>query len=332
MQKSLQSQRGNYYTQKSVHSTLHTHLPKIMMTIYNHTFRVKYYKKYPEVNTMKGRILTEKQIAAFAVYLKSEEKSENTVEKYIRDVRAFYAYVGETEITKEMVIAYKNKLLTDNYAVRSINSMLASINSLLSFLGWVDLKVKSIKLQRQIYCPEEKELTKAEYMRLIHTAKKKGSERLNLLIQTICSTGIRVSELSYITVEAVKCGEAVVSLKGKTRSVFIVRELQKKLLRYAAEQKITTGVIFITRNGKPMSRTNIWREMKNLCDQAGVNPQKVFPHNLRHLFARTFYGIEKDIAKLADILGHSSINTTRIYIITTGNEHRQRIENMRLII
>ena len=281
---------------------------------------------------MKGRILTETQIAAFAVHLKSEEKSENTVEKYIRDVRAFLAYVGEAELTKEAVITYKNKLISDDYAVRSINSMLASLNGLFSFLGWTDLKVKSIKLQRQIYCPEEKELTKAEYMRLVNTAKQKGNERLNLLIQTICGTGIRVSELQYITVESVKCGEAVVSLKGKTRSVFIVRELQKKLLRYAAEQKITSGAIFITRSGKPMSRTNIWREMKSLCEQAGVNPQKVFPHNLRHLFARTFYGIEKDIAKLADILGHSSINTTRIYIITTGNEHRQRMENMRLII
>lgn len=281
---------------------------------------------------MKGRILTENQIAAFAAYLKSEEKSKNTVEKYIRDVRVISAYVGKAEITKETVIAYKNKLLSENYAARSINSMLASLNSLFSFLGWVDLKVKSIKLQRQIYCPEEKELTKAEYMRLVNTAKQKGNERLNLLIQTICGTGIRVSELQYITVESVKCGEAVVSLKGKTRSVFIVKELQKKLLRYAAKQKIISGEIFITRNGKPMSRTNIWREMKNLCVQAGVNPQKVFPHNLRHLFARTFYGIEKDIAKLADILGHSSINTTRIYIITTGNEHRQRMENMRLII
>ena len=281
---------------------------------------------------MKGRILTENQIAAFAVYLKSEEKSENTIEKYMRDVRAFCAYVGEAEMTKETVIAYKNKLLSENYAARSVNSVLASINSLLSFLGWADLKVKSIKLQRQIYCPEEKELTKAEYIRLVNTAKQKGNERLNLLIQTICGTGIRVSELQYITVEAVKCNEAVVSLKGKTRSVFIVRELQKKLLRYAAEQKISSGAIFITRSGKPMSRTNIWREMKSLCVEAGVNPQKVFPHNLRHLFARTFYGIEKDIAKLADILGHSSINTTRIYIITTGNEHRQRMENMRLII
>ena len=281
---------------------------------------------------MKRRILTDNQIAAFAVYLKSEEKSENTVEKYIRDVRAFATYVGDTEITKETVISYKGKLLSDNYAARSINSMLASINSLFQFFGWVDLKVKSVKLQRQIYYPEEKELTKAEYMRLVHTAKQKGNERLNLLIQTICGTGIRVSELQYITVEAVKCGEAVVSLTGKIRSVFIVRELQKKLLRYAAEQRISSGAIFITRSAKPMSRTNIWREMKSLCEKARVNPQKVFPHNLRHLFARTFYGIEKDIAKLADILGHSSINTTRIYIITTGNEHRQRMENMRLIL
>ena len=303
-----------------------------MVTIYNHTFRIKYNRNYPEVNTMKGKILTSNQIAAFAAYLKSEEKSENTIEKYIRDVRAFASYMGNAEITKEAVIGYKNKLLSEGYAVRSINSMVASINSLFAFLGWDNLKVKSLKLQRQIYCPEEKELTKSEYMRLVNTAKQKGNERLNLLIQTICGTGIRVSELQYITVEAVTCGEAVVSLKGKTRSVFIVRELQKKLLRYAAEQKITSGAIFITRTGKPMSRTNIWREMKSLCAQAGVNPQKVFPHNLRHLFARTFYGIEKDIAKLADILGHSSINTTRIYIITTSNEHRQRMENMRLII
>ena len=281
---------------------------------------------------MKGRILTEKMVADFSAYLKSEEKSENTIEKYLRDVRAFAEYLGGAEVTKEAVIAYKSKLLAESYAVRSINSMLASLNGLFSFLGWTDCRVKSIKLQRQIYCPEEKELTKAEYMRLVNTAKQKGNERLNLILQTICGTGIRVSELQYITVEAVKCGEAIVSLKGKTRTIFIVRELQKKLLRYAAEQGISSGTIFITRTGRPLSRTNIWREMKGLCEQAGVNPQKVFPHNLRHLFARVFYGIEKDIAKLADILGHSSINTTRIYIISTGDEHRRRMEYMRLIL
>ena len=281
---------------------------------------------------MKGRILTEKMIEDFSCYLKSEEKSENTVGKYLRDVRTFAEYLGGAEITKETVIAYKNKLISENYAVRSINSMLASLNSLFSFLNWMDCRVKSIKLQRQVYCPEEKELTKAEYMRLVNTAKQKGNERLNLILQTICGTGIRVSELQYITVEAVKNGETVVSLKGKTRSVFLVKELQKKLLRYAAEQGIKSGLIFITRTGKPLSRTNIWREMKSLCESAGVNPQKVFPHNLRHLFARVFYSIEKDIAKLADILGHSSINTTRIYIISTGDEHRRRMENMRLIL
>ena len=281
---------------------------------------------------MKGRILTEKRIEDFLAYLKSEEKSENTIGKYLRDVQAFFAYLGGAAVTKEAVIAYKNKLLAESYVVRSVNSMLASLNSLFAFLGWTDCRVKSIKLQRQIYCSEERELTKAEYMRLVNTAKQKGNERLNLILQTICGTGIRVSELQYITVEAVKCGEAIVSLKGKTRTIFIVRELQKKLLRYAAEQGISSGTIFITRTGRPMSRTNIWREMKGLCEQAGVNPQKVFPHNLRHLFARVFYGIEKDIAKLADILGHSSINTTRIYIISTGNEHRKRMENMRLIL
>lgn len=281
---------------------------------------------------MKGRIITETIISKFKTYLQNEEKSTNTIEKYIRDVKAFADYANSLDVTKEIVISYKNKLIADEYAVRSINSMIASLNSLFVFIGWEDLKVKSIKLQRQIYCPEEKELTKAEYLRLVNTAKQKGNERLNLLIQTICGTGIRVSELQFITVEAVKCGEAVVSLKGKTRTVFIVKELKKKLLRYAAEQGINSGSIFITRSGKPMSRTNIWREMKNLCAKAGVNPDKVFPHNLRHLFARTFYGIEKDIAKLADILGHSNINTTRIYIITTGDEHRRRMENMRLII
>lgn len=280
---------------------------------------------------MKGRFITAKVIAEFKEHLILEERSKMTVEKYIRDVKAFSAYTQNSIITKETVIAYK-KHLQENYAVRSVNSMLASINSLFAFLGWHDLKVKSLKLQQQVFCPEEKELTKAEYARLCRTAERKHNERLNLILQTICGTGIRVSELQYITVETVKQGEAVVNCKAKTRSVFIVKQLKQKLIRYAAEQNIKSGMIFVTRTGKPISRTNIWREMKALCEEANVNPQKVFPHNLRHLFARVFYGIEKDIAKLADILGHSSINTTRIYIISTGTEHRQRMENMRLII
>ena len=280
---------------------------------------------------MKRRSITAKAIAEFKEHLILEERSAATVEKYIRDVKAFSEYAENGTITKETVIAYK-KHLQENYAVRSVNSMLASINSLFMFLGWHDLRVKSLKLQQQVFCPEEKELTKAEYARLCKTAERKHNERLNLILQTICGTGIRVSELQYITIEAVKNGEAVVSCKAKTRPVFIVKELKQKLLRYAAEQGIKSGMIFVTRTGKPISRTNIWREMKALCEEASVNPQKVFPHNLRHLFARVFYGIEKDIAKLADILGHSSINTTRIYIISTGTEHRKKMENMRLIL
>lgn len=280
---------------------------------------------------MNGRKITENIILNFENHLSEQEKSPTTIEKYIRDVRAFSAFAGRKTITKETVILYK-KHLQKNYAVRSINSMLASVNSLFAFLGWHGLKVKSLKLQQQVFRPEEKELTKAEYYRLCTAAKRKRNKRLNLILQTICGTGIRVSELQYITVEAIRRGEAVVNCKAKTRSVFIVKELKQKLLCYAAEQNIKSGMIFVTRTGKPISRTNIWREMKALCKEANVNPQKVFPHNLRHLFARVFYGIEKDLAKLADILGHSSINTTRIYIISTGTEHRRKMENMHLIM
>lgn len=281
---------------------------------------------------MNDLMVTEEMIGKFKNYLRLEEKSENTVEKYIRDIKAFWQYIGTEIVTKELAIAYKEQLLSNNYAVRSVNSMIASLNSFFTFVGCEHLKIKTIKEQRQIFCSEDKELTKEEYTRLLNTAESKGNKRLNLILQTICGTGIRVSELKFITVEAVKKGEAFVFCKGKRRSVFIVKALQKKLLRYATEQKIKSGSIFITRTGKPVSRTNIWRDMKKLCKSANVNPNKVFPHNLRHLFARVFYGIEKDIAKLADILGHSSINTTRIYIISTGTEHRQRMENMHLVI
>lgn len=280
---------------------------------------------------MERRILTEEIIDDYRNNLILQEKRVATIEKYIRDIRAFSVYTQDKTITKEIVIAYKSHL-QENYAVRSVNSMLASINSLFTFLNWFDLRVKSLKLQQKVFCSEEKELTKAEYKRLCDVAKQKKNQRLNLIIQTICATGIRVSELQYITIEAVKCGEAVVNCKSKTRSVFIIKKLKQKLLRYAAEQGIKSGMIFVTKSGKPINRTNIWREMKSLCKDANVNSQKVFPHNLRHLFARTFYSIEKDIAKLADILGHSSIDTTRIYIISTGTEHRRRMENMHLII
>lgn len=280
---------------------------------------------------MKGQLLTEDLINQFKSYLLSEEKSLNTIEKYLRDVKAYLSYLKGRNVTKELMIAYKQKLIEDGYAARSINSMLASINSLFSFLGWSDCKIKSIRIQQHIFCSEEKELTKEEYLRLVNTAKEKKNDRLNLILQTICATGIRVGELQFITVEAAKTGEATVKCKGKIRTVIIAQELKKKLLNYAKEKHISTGAIFITRNGNPISRTSIWREMKALCKDAKINPNKVFPHNLRHLFARTFFNIEKDIVKLADILGHSSINTTRIYIVSTGTEHRKKMECLRLI-
>ncbi len=281
---------------------------------------------------MKERMLTKKRMGDFEEYLQREEKSRNTVLKYLRDVYAFAAFTDGVKVTKQATIAYKEYLLDAGYAIRSVNSMLASINCLFTFLCWEDCKVKTVKLQRQLFCSEEKQLTRAEYLRLCRTAKAQHRERLTLILQTICGTGIRVSELPYITVDAVQTGKAVVSLKGKTRTIFIVRKLQQKLLRYISEQKIQSGSVFITRSGKPLSRTNIWREMKTLCAEAEVDPKKVFPHNLRHLFARTFYNMEKDVVKLADILGHSSVDTTRIYTISTGTEHRRCMENLRLIL
>lgn len=280
---------------------------------------------------MKKRTITNQIINSFEKHLLENEKAGATIQKYMRDIRCFMDYAKEQSLDKTLLLNYK-AMLEQNYAVRSANSMLAALNAFFRFQGWHDLCVKQFKVQKEAYCSEDRELTKAEYTALVRTAELKKNERLSLVVQTICGTGIRVSELQSITVEAVRRGEAVVSCKGKTRKIFIVKALQKKLLRYAIEQGITTGTLFVTKSGKPLDRSNIWRQMKDLCKQAGVAPQKVFPHNLRHLFARTFYGIEKDIAKLADILGHSNINTTRIYIITTGAEHQRRMENMRLII
>ena len=276
-------------------------------------------------------VLNKAAIKGFKEHLYSEERSEATVEKYLRDVGALFTFLGEREVTKGAILEYKGSLLS-KYLVTSANSMIAAINAFFRFLGRLDLCVKQYKIQKSAFVAEEKELSRAEYVRLVETAKRKKNERLSLVLQTICGSGIRVSELQYITVEALGKGEAVVNCKGKNRRIFIVPELKKKLLRYVKEQKISSGAVFITRNGKPVSRNNIWKEMKSLCEQAHVAPSKVFPHNLRHLFARTFYGIEKDIAKLADILGHASINTTRIYIVTTGAEHKRKMEHMRLII
>ncbi len=274
--------------------------------------------------------LSVEQIKDFADYLCREEKSAATQEKYLRDVQAFCAYADGSDITKELVIAWKKALIAEGYAVRSINSMLAGINSLLDFLGLSSCKTKNIRTQRQTYCAEDKELTKAEYLRLLTASR--NNQQLNLVLQTICGTGIRVSELKYFTVEAIKRGEITVDCKSKTRTILVPGKLKNLLLNYARGQRIGSGCIFVTRSGHPLDRSNIWAAMKKLCQEAGVKPSKVFPHNLRKLFARTFYGNEKDIAKLADILGHSSINTTRIYIMTTGTEHRRIIERLGLVI
>lgn len=277
------------------------------------------------------RQLNQERIRQFEAHLFFEERSAATVEKYLHDLRVFYAFMDGKKLNKTAVLEYKSDLL-NKYAVTSANSMLAAVNAFFRFLGFYELCVKQYKIQKSAFCPEEKELTKAEYVRLIEAAKRKGNERMNLIIQTICGSGIRVSELQYITVEAVGRGEAFVNSKGKNRRIFIVAELRKKLLSYIKMQNIKSGAVFVTKNGKPVSRHNIWRDMKALCNDADVSPSKVFPHNLRHLFARTFYRLEKDIAKLADILGHTSINTTRIYIVTTATEHKRKMENMRLII
>ncbi len=280
---------------------------------------------------MGERKISGKELDSFKQYLENEEKSVATVEKYMRDVVVFNSYVGGREISKQTVIEYKNAL-GERYTATSANSMLAALNSFLRFCGWQELCVKRFKSQREAYCAEEKELTREEYLRLVNAAKRQGKERINLILQTICSSGIRVSELKYVTVEAVSRGEATVNCKGKIRRIFIIPKLRKKLLSYIKSKGIKEGAVFVTRSGKPMNRSNIWREMKELCLEAGVAPSKVFPHNLRHLFARTFYSIEKDISKLADILGHTNINTTRIYMVSSGSEHRRKMEQMRLII
>lgn len=279
---------------------------------------------------MAGPKLSEESILAFRDNLILEEKSTYTTEKYLRDVCAFFRFAGEKPVTKELVMDYKKALVGAGYAACSVNSMLASVNSLLSFLGWGDCKVKNLRVQRQTYCAEEKELSKAEYLRLLEASGK--NTQLSIVLQTICSTGIRVSELRYFTVEAVQHGRITVSCKSKTRTILVPGKLKNLLLNYARQHRITAGPILLGRNGKPLDRSSIWRQMKQLCKSADVAPSKVFPHNLRKLFARTFYGIEKDIAKLADILGHSSINTTRIYIMTTGAEHRRKIERLGLVI
>ena len=266
----------------------------------------------------------------FAAFLIENERSRATISKYLHDLGTFACFAGEREIDKNVVVAYKEDL-SKRYEITSANSMLAALNAFFRFAEWYDCIIRQFKVQKRVFCEEKRELKEGEFKRLISTAESEKNDRISMVIQTICGTGIRVSELSYFTVETVKTGTVIITCKGKTRKVMIVKKLKEKLLAYAKKHRIATGQIFVTKNGKTLDRSNIWREMKKLCKSAGVCAKKVFPHNLRHLFARAFYKIEKDIAKLADILGHSSINTTRIYIVSTGEEHRRQLEKMKLI-
>ena len=285
----------------------------------------------------KTHTLTIDHIRRYVEHLREQERSAATIQKYLHDLTALLGWLGDGALTKAILIEWKEEL-TAAYAPATVNSMIAAVNGFLAFLGWGECKIKLLKIQKALFCDEGKELTRAEYARLVQAAERQENQRLSLIIQTICATGIRVSELKFITVEAVQTGRAEIFNKGKRRSVFLPAKLRKLLKAYVKAQKITAGTgavcqaVFVTRNGKPVDRSNIWRNMKRLCESAGVAPEKVFPHNLRHLFARTYYSIERDLSRLADILGHSSVNTTRIYTAESGAVHARQLERLGLII
>lgn len=281
---------------------------------------------------MEKRKIDESDVTAYTAYLKRIERSNNTIEKYHRDVLSFVHWLNNRSVECENVVEWKHHLLRKGYTPATINSMLIAVNRFFVFMGWDECRVKVLKLQKKLFREESRDLTKDEYARLVETAIKVGKERLALLMETICATGIRVSEVRYITIEAAQQGRAVISLKGKIRTILLPRKLCRKLLKYAKKQKTVSGEIFLTRNGTSLSRRQIWAEMKAICKKAGIAASKVFPHNLRHLFAQTFYRVTHDVAKLADLLGHVSIETTRIYLLSTGIEHQMLLNNLKLIL
>lgn len=280
---------------------------------------------------MQERKITNELIKNFELYLYEEERSDNTIEKYMRDIRFFREWLQDRRIEKSVIIGYK-KELCERYAVKSVNSMLSSINAFFVFMGWYDLKVKTLKIQRRMFADKSKELSKSEYERLLIAAKNKKNERLYYLMQTIAGTGLRVSEIKYVTCEAVRQGQAVINCKGKIRQIFLPKKLCQMLKKYIKSRKIKNGSVFVTRSGKPLDRYAIWKMLKDLCESAGVPKDKVFPHNFRHLFARTFYSLQKDIVRLADILGHSSVETTRLYTMESGTEHIKQLQKLGLLI
>ncbi len=279
----------------------------------------------------KHSMLTETLITHYLLHLREAERSANTISKYAHDLHVLLSYLRGRPLTKEALIEWKKQLIA-TLAPASVNSMLAAANGFLQFYGWAELRIKLLKIQKSVFIDEEKELSRNEYERLVRAAKQNEKERLALVLQTICATDIWVSELKFITAEAVRCGRAEINNKGKLRIVFLPGKLCRLLTDYLNRQGRTQGPVFVTRNGKPLDRSNIWRDMKSLCQSAGIDPKKVFPHNLRHLFARTFYAVDHDLSRLADILGHSNISTTRIYTAECGNIHAQQIERLHLII
>ncbi len=275
--------------------------------------------------------ITKEQIKNYIIFLREQERSESTVQKYAHDLNTLAEFLDGRPVAKGLLLEWKENLV-GTYAPASVNTILAAVNRFLTFCGWSELRLRPLKIQKALFLNEEKELTRAEYIRLIRAAERKENERLALVIQTICATGIRVSELRYITVEAVQAGRAEVNNKGKRRTVFLPDKLRRLLKTYLRKQKITAGAVFISRNGRPLNRSNIWRDMKALCESAGVEEGKVFPHNLRHLFARTYYAQERDLSRLADILGHTNITTTRIYTAESGAVHARQIGRLGLIV
>ena len=279
----------------------------------------------------KEKTLTTALIDRYAAHLRERERSAATVQKYIRDLEALRVWLGGDPLTKEALLEWRARL-TENHAPASVNATLAAGNGFLSFMGWGELAVRPLKIQKSLFLDENRELTRGEYVRLVRAAERGENQRLALVLQTLCATGIRVSELKFITAEAVAAGRAEVANKGKRRVVFLPEKLRRLLKNYLRAQKKTAGAVFTTRTGKPLDRSNIWRDMKALCEAAGVSPGKVFPHNLRHLFARTYYAAEKDLSRLADILGHSSVNTTRIYTADSGAVHARQVERLGLVL
>ena len=275
--------------------------------------------------------LTEREFDQFEDYLRHDEREESTIEAYLRSLTRFAEWADGRAVTKELAMEWKTALAEAGYRPISVNAMLAAVNKFFTCMGREDCKVKYLKLQRQMFRKSEKDLSKEEYQRLVQAAHEKGDLRMELILETICATGIRVGELKYITVEAIRAGVAEIALKGKIRTILLPRRLCRKLQKYAKQQKIASGKIFLTQDGLPVSRQSIWTRMKALCEAAGVERSKVFPHNLRSLFARSFYGSCHDVVRLADVLGHSSIETTRIYLMSTGKEYLRQLDKLGLV-